>query len=616
MTTWKYRSGQRIELGLVQVDIVGHSDLEGTDDALTRAKSIFREQMHGIAAIRGGKRFNWAGDGGAFMFRVQNAEAFELLTLSAIQMLNSLPGVNDELALRTDLHATLSVRISCDSGMAVYERDPSEMGGAFLNAFLKNERAISSKDTVSISERVWKQLHPRLKERFALSRYSDEIGCNLYVYGGNSEQNTRIYRNVHQIGFIEEARRLIEQSEAITFIGTGLNILHQGDLLERIVERSKAGKLRATICFGNPFAPHVQERLVEEERAAVRPEVAAAGIIARVRALLQLTENVPGVEVKLFNNYPTMSIFQFNEEQYVFYPMGYRRLGNQCPVTCVRRPSIYCEFLDEMIRNYLEDAVDADEVFRIRVSRRRTSSFKDPSKVCAVAIYAIPDSMSEFYRQGSLLLGYDVLASRELPAAEPDVDHFAQFVGPARDYGFHCSISDVMYLHENQVAGLLPELRQLATPARPFQLRVAAISEGQFGKNSIVLKCADDSGELERLLAEITVRIRPTALGTNYSLDPLTRNLHEIKSRDRVMLDAYQSPYVLNRFAPHFTLVAPGNALSPDDRAKLNETISRRFESYLDGRDVVQIDRLHVLEKPLGEKYWNPIDDSKIVDFG
>ncbi len=65
MPTWDtIHKGDRVELGLLQVDIAGHSKLVGTDRALAKAKKIFHDQMEGIAQSRNGKPFNWAGDGG------------------------------------------------------------------------------------------------------------------------------------------------------------------------------------------------------------------------------------------------------------------------------------------------------------------------------------------------------------------------------------------------------------------------------------------------------------------------------------------------------------------------------------------------------------------------
>jgi class 3 adenylate cyclase len=155
MATWEnIHDGERIELGIVQVDIAGHSKLGGSDRALHNAKSIFREQMEGIARSRNGRLFNWAGDGGAFMFLTGSGEGFDDLVFSAIQMLTNLPAINEEIAIRTDLNTQLDVRISCDCDIATYDSDPGEITADFINRFFKHERTIGLTNTVSITERV------------------------------------------------------------------------------------------------------------------------------------------------------------------------------------------------------------------------------------------------------------------------------------------------------------------------------------------------------------------------------------------------------------------------------------------------------------------------------
>lgn len=427
-------------------------------------------------------------------------------------------------------------------------------------------------------------------------------------------QDVKLFRNVEEFGLLEKISDLVNRSSEITFVGTGLNVLHQTGIRNLIVKRAREG-LKATICFGNPFSPYVRNRLVEEERGETKPEVATEGIINRVQAMLQVTRDVPNVEIKLFNNYPTMSILRFDDAQFVCYPMGYRKLGNRCPAMFVQKPGVYSEFLDEMIQDYLEDAVDAREVFRVKVDKRHTMEFVVPEKIRAVAVYAIPDQRTDFYRNGSELLGYDVIGEHEVGTGA-DVGHFHEFVGPASAYGFHLTVADVMYLEVNQIATVISELSEIASHIDHFHLEVVDLLESEFGEHSIALGCIETSGRLEKLIAEVAVRIRPLALGTNYTLDPSIASLYgPLRPRDRTMLEAYQSPYVFSRFHPHFTLAMPSTAPPLKDRQRMLKTVRRRFGSYLSGERKVQVDRLYVLEKPVDARFWNPINNDNIISL-
>ncbi len=429
-----------------------------------------------------------------------------------------------------------------------------------------------------------------------------------------SRPTETVYSNVGHWNFLNEVARFIQQSSEITFVGTGLNVLFQRQIGEMIVDRAREGKLKATICFGNPFAPHVRDRLVEEERGTVPPEVAAEGIINRVWSLLQLARDVPSVQVKLFNNYPTMSIFRFNNGEYVFYPMGYRKLGNLCPVMSLRRPSLYADFLDQMIDNYLEDAVDARETFRVRVEKQATKDFVHPDDIRAVALYALPDPMSRFHELGCGLLGYDMTKGRDVEPQDDETGEFRKYVGPAVSYGFHITVLDLMYVETSQVASVLSELREIGTYVRPFDLAIKAISEAYSPPWSLELLTSEDSGGLERFEAEVTIRVLPVSLGTNYTLDEVRiSHVREMSRRARTFCESYQAPHVLAEYHPHFTLAAPGFVPPPEVRNRLREIVRTRFEPFLSGRQSVPIDRLYFLVKPLGAPMWDAIRDEHVI---
>ncbi len=474
---------------------------------------------------------------------------------------------------------------------------PSNLSGVTTAKIVKSESGHPQEEVAgacfeigeAIQRRMSQDLSPRRDPRNLGGFGTDMVG----------------YTNIGESEFAQCLTDWVRTSEEITFVGTGLNILFSGELRGLIVRRAAAGKMRATICFGNPFSPHVTQRLVEEERCQAPPHVAAEGIVNRVKALLHETVDVPNVEVKLFNNYPTMSIFRFDNSRFVYYPMGYRMLGNLCPATIVRRPGSLCDFLEEMIHYYLEDAVDARELFRVRVRRERSKRFVHPESIRQVALYAIPHPDSNFYRRGAALLGYDVFTRSELKAT-PELQEFRQHVGAATKYGFHLTIADVMFLEQSQIPSLMCEIREIASSIPRFELGIDELSCGRFWRNSLELRCSEKSGQLERLLAEIAVKIRPQALGTNYTLDPeVLAQLKPLDATGRTMLDAYQSPYVLGSFEPHFTLCTPEH-VEEEVMERMKQLARSQFQRYLDG-EPVPIDRLWLLERSHDAQVWDEI---------
>ena len=187
------RDGERAEIGLLQIDIEGHSRIKASERNLKKAKDTFSDGVEKIAVAHGGKLFKWEGDGGSFMFLMRDGENFNRLVRAALEMLESMPAINKRIADETDLKTSFHVRLSCDSGTAEFDQNPSRIAADFINNFIKNERAISRADNVCITERVYKQLDSQLRARFSLYKHSHEISGDLYCLTGNKFPLQRKY---------------------------------------------------------------------------------------------------------------------------------------------------------------------------------------------------------------------------------------------------------------------------------------------------------------------------------------------------------------------------------------------------------------------------------------
>src|SRR3954469_25120655 len=182
------KPGHRYEFVCLQIDIVGHSKLGDSERTLHAAKERFHEQINGIVASYRGQPFKWEGDGGAFLFPVADGREFDEAVFAAFRIMNSMPGINDELRLTTGLTEDLSVRISLDAGQAVYDKNPGLITGDFLNLFLKHERAIGRVGAISITERVHRQISGPLRGRFTGHEASAELGGRIYRSGGTDSK--------------------------------------------------------------------------------------------------------------------------------------------------------------------------------------------------------------------------------------------------------------------------------------------------------------------------------------------------------------------------------------------------------------------------------------------
>jgi hypothetical protein len=177
----RLKTGHRYEFVCLQLDIAGHSKLPDAERILHQAKERFRKQVSGIVVgTYGGLPFKWEGDGGAFLFPVTDGREFDEAVRAALRVLETLPSINEELQPTTGLGQPLSLRISLDSGTAAYDKDPGLITGDFLNAFLKNERAVGLVGEVTVTERVYRQASESLRGRFTAYKDSAELGCRIY----------------------------------------------------------------------------------------------------------------------------------------------------------------------------------------------------------------------------------------------------------------------------------------------------------------------------------------------------------------------------------------------------------------------------------------------------
>jgi hypothetical protein len=178
------KTGHFYPFACLQIDIAGHSRLNDTERTIHSAKDRFHRLITGLVANYGGVPLGWKGDGGAFLFPITDGHEYDEATLAALRIRDSMPSVNGELYLVTSLSQSLSVRISLDAGLAVYNANPGLITGNFLNTFLKHERAIGLIDVVSITDRVHQQFSLHLRGWFEESGHSDELGCRVYRSAG------------------------------------------------------------------------------------------------------------------------------------------------------------------------------------------------------------------------------------------------------------------------------------------------------------------------------------------------------------------------------------------------------------------------------------------------
>ena len=429
----------------------------------------------------------------------------------------------------------------------------------------------------------------------------------------NSKQQTEIqttraflvktYPRSQHPAFFAEVERLVPQAAKITLIATGLNLIWEKRIVDILIERAKSGKAKITICMGNPFSPHILDRLIEEEMTGERAPVGREGIERNVKALihrLDLEGNPSSFNVCLFEHYPTFATLMFDDDIFI-YPYAYQILGNISPILHLRNDgSEEARFFVSNAERIIRDAIPARDVIAARTNRRYYSD-----KWIAAAAYVVPEAREPIYRFGSSVLGYDVWQQAPIEARTQDIALIRTYVGNAVEFGFHLTIADALFFAtEAEIERVKAELRMLADEFHPFTLSNFRIVDRFQEVGDIVLLCEDESGVTEALHHELLARMHSIAISSNYLLGRTRKKHPEPVERARLMTNRYGSPYVLKKFEPHFTLCAA----PPTDSAIRSEIVNKlQFafeEAITDKAQIVEVDEICLLTRRNGERYW------------
>jgi hypothetical protein len=158
-TDWarNLKQGTHRLFGFLQVDIAKHSALSGADVLIANTRGKLDQHVRNILNTYRGQELHWAGDGGAFLFLIDDGSEYDEMVTGALQILDALPFFNRISTINT-LDVPLRLRISCHVGTAIWDSDLQNVYGRALNYFLKSDRDIGAEGTVAITEEVFDQL--------------------------------------------------------------------------------------------------------------------------------------------------------------------------------------------------------------------------------------------------------------------------------------------------------------------------------------------------------------------------------------------------------------------------------------------------------------------------
>jgi hypothetical protein len=352
----------------------------------------------------------------------------------------------------------------------------------------------------------------------------------------DGEGGKRIFSRSDSPEFHTLIEELILKCRRMVLIGTGLNVLQRGPFASDVMNRAVKENCILEIYLADPLCPDVESRLIEEELGDIAPPVGQGGLSRGLEMLGRMwrAHNYhKSIAINLFMHYPTFALLILDND-YLVYPYGYATLGNYSPVFRFSKEreenDAVIRFLENQYLRIKKNSVDVRMVDAVRNSKEI-----DVNKLHPFAIYFIPPEDSELYQFGTEVLGYDI-RKRQLKASP-----WQEYVGGAREFGFHLTICDVLYFFsETHAKSAVEEIKFLAKTFKPFDISDFLLTPGLPDENSLAVRVDDRSGRLEAMHHEIVHRVYRRAAASNYSLGlaPLERDNNT--ERAQMMIERYK----------------------------------------------------------------------------
>lgn len=403
--------------------------------------------------------------------------------------------------------------------------------------------------------------------------------------------------------FHQYFENLLENASRIVLIGTGLNVIQNDLIRNRIFEKSAKGECDIEIYLADPDSPAIEHRLVEEELGKKKPPVAYTGLISRLESLLsdwEILNSPEKIKLNLFSNYPTFALLII-DDKYFFYPYGFATLGNFSPVFQVKKTSRkfsrLIRFLDDHYQLQKKHSVELKDVFSYRRREKR-----DTEGLHQLAIYFVPPAETNMYKIGSEILGYDIRNQKETPT------QWGHYVGGAGRFGFHLTVCDALYfLSKPEIEWCIEEVKFLAKKFHAFTLSDLQVKKPFPNKRSISIAAKDTSGSLEVLHHELVHRVYRRAIGSNYTFKTARTDRDDDSQRVDLMNKYYNAPYILKKFCPHLTLLT-----NVDDSF---DALADEFDLMLEGKveTTIQVEKLAILTKGANNDFWTIREEIPLV---
>ncbi|MEO1443864.1 MAG: hypothetical protein AAFV33_25920 [Chloroflexota bacterium] len=178
------------------------------------------------------------------------------------------------------------------------------------------------------------------------------------------------------------------------------------------------------------------------------------------------------------------------------------------------------------------------------------------------AIYTIPPANSAMYQHGSAILGYDVRTGEFLPEDNPTRSKLPEFdsawITQPQTYGFHATTGYSLYFNHEDMPAIEAEIESVCRCFGNVDFLLTPTAERvMFWRDTIVVLHYEPNINMAMLHTMLVARVNPLGTYSNMTKRYAGKTSPEVDPTLAHRVATYHTPYMLDGWNPHFTLMMP-----------------------------------------------------------
>lgn len=196
------------------------------------------------------------------------------------------------------------------------------------------------------------------------------------------------------------------------------------------------------------------------------------------------------------------------------------------------------------------------------------------------AVYTIPPADSAMYQHGSEILGYDVRTGEHLADHTPTRSHLPEFdsrwVEQPQTYGFHATTGYSLYVDEDDMPAIDAEMESVCRVFGDVDFLLTPHEERVvFWNDTIVVLHYKPNINMAMLHTMLVARVNPLGTASNITQRYAQKDPAEIDPVLAHRVEKYHTPYMVDGWNPHFTLMMP---YTGDRQAEMKSALLELFD--------------------------------------